>query len=70
MAVWSTFYEQALLETRVRRLVDGPAHPEHASRFLPAALLAVTGITIYGAWLTDLPRTMHFVTEALVRLLP
>ena len=70
MAVWSTFYEQALLEIRVRRLVDGTAHPRHASRFLPAALLAVTGITIYGAWLTDLPRTMHFVTEALVRLLP
>ena len=53
MAVWSTFYEQALLEIRVRRLVDGTASPGHASERLPAALLVVTALAVYGAWMTD-----------------
>jgi hypothetical protein len=70
MALWSTFYEQRLLEVRVRRLVDGTASPARPSRLLPAGLLAVATLIVCGAWLADLPRTIHFVTEGLVRVLP
>jgi hypothetical protein len=68
--IWSTFYERALLELRVRRLVDGTVAPARVSPLLPAGLLMLVTLTLTGAWVADLPRTVHVMTEALVRFLP
>lgn len=68
--VWSTLYEEALLEMRVRRLLDGtsiePRRVAASSAVAAAAAVLVTAIlcgpiAAYG---------VHQATELLVRLLP
>ena len=68
--LWSTFYEEGLLELRVRRLVDGPVVAPRSSWLLFVGSMAATLGTIALAWLADVPRTVHFLTESLVQLLP
>jgi hypothetical protein len=68
--LWSTFYQSALLEMRVRRLVGGPVVLPAASRIVPVAAFAAVSALVIAAWAENLPRLMHFTTEALVRLLP
>jgi hypothetical protein len=68
--LWSTFYEEALLEMRVRRLVNGPARAPRLS-WRPAAGSAGTAAGVLSlAWITGVPTAVHFITEGLVRLLP
>jgi hypothetical protein len=68
--LWSTFYEKPLLELRVRRLVDGTAVSPPGSGLPLPGLLALGTLTVCGVWVADLPRQLHVMTEALVRLLP
>lgn len=68
--LWSTFYEKGLLELRVRRLVTGPVVAPRSSWLLFAGSVAATLGTIALAWFADVPRTVHFLTESLVQLLP
>ncbi len=69
-AVWSTFHEPALLETRIRRLVSGAALVSPSRQVtVPLALgisvaLALVASSLGGA------ADIHRVTEALVGLLP
>jgi beta-lactamase regulating signal transducer with metallopeptidase domain len=68
--VWSGFHVAALLETRVRRLVDGEARVPRARvafwRAIAGAALALPA----AAWMLDLSYSVHQVTEALVTYLP
>jgi beta-lactamase regulating signal transducer with metallopeptidase domain len=66
---WSTFHHAALLETRIRLLVQRPPAAARAGRFLVAAA-AVLGIGIVAAWLTEVPLALHRVTELLIARLP
>jgi len=68
--LWSTFYEERLLELRVRRLVDGPVVAPRPSWVLFVGSMAATLGTIALAWLAEVPKTVHFLTESLVQLLP
>jgi hypothetical protein len=68
--LWSTFFEEALLEVRVRRLVEGPAVAARPSWLLSVSGGAAVLGTIALAWLADIPRAVHVMTEVLVRLLP
>ncbi|MEO7272250.1 MAG: M48 family metalloprotease [Vicinamibacterales bacterium] len=67
--VWSTFYQAALLELRVRRLVTSPAAPSSSSP-VPALLLSLMMISAYVAWTTGLSHAVHEVSEVMVRLIP
>jgi hypothetical protein len=69
-SLWSTFYEEALLEQRVRRLVSGPAVPARLSWLLSLGAATAVFETIALIWFADIPRTVHFMTEVLVGLLP
>ena len=66
---WSTLHHPPLLETRVRRLVDGmvPVAAPAVSRALAIAALAGAAVTIAG---TAFGGSVHHLTEALVRFLP
>jgi Zn-dependent protease with chaperone function len=68
--LWSGFHVAALLETRVRRLVDGQASVLRTRaalwRTIAGAALAVPAVT----WILDLSYSVHQVTEALVTYLP
>ena len=67
--LWSTFYQAALLELRVRRLVTGTSTPS-SSPLLPAVLLSIMTVSVYAAWTTGLSEAVHEVSEILVRLVP
>jgi Zn-dependent protease with chaperone function len=67
--LWSTFYQRALLELRVRRLVTGTPI-RHQSPLLPATLLVLLTTAVCSAWMTGLPRAVHEMTEFLVSMLP
>jgi len=69
-AGWSTLHQAALLETRVRLLVQPTRRPPlpPGSGFGGVALL-VAGV-IAGAWVVGAPAGLHALTEVLVRLLP
>jgi hypothetical protein len=67
--IWSTFYQAALLELRVRRLVMGTSTPSSSS-LPPALLLSLTTLSVLTAWATGLSRDVHELSEILVRLIP
>lgn len=66
--LWSTFYQRALLELRVRRLVSGTSVPQQWP-LLPVTAVLLTA-AVYSAWMTGVPRAVHELTELLVSLLP
>jgi beta-lactamase regulating signal transducer with metallopeptidase domain len=68
--LWSTFYDEVLLETRVRRLVDGPVDAPRPSWTLVSMSLASAAMLLGAAWIAGVPGAVHFATENLVRLLP
>jgi hypothetical protein len=68
--LWSTFYEEALLELRVRRLVSGPPVACRPSWLFSAGSAAAAVGALALVWMADVPRTVHFMTEVLVQLLP
>ena len=68
--LWSAFYEERLLELRVRRLVSGPVVAPRSSWLLFVGSMSATLGTIAFAWFAEVPRTVHFLTESLVQLLP
>jgi beta-lactamase regulating signal transducer with metallopeptidase domain len=68
--VWSGFHVAALLETRVRRLVDGQARVYRARAAFRRATAAAAVAIPAGAWMLDLSYSVHQVTEALVTYLP
>jgi len=68
--VWSTFHQPGLLETRVRRLVEGASAPGAVR--LPIVSLAASSmaVTLAVLWLANVPHDIYRLTEALIRLLP
>ncbi|MCA1561652.1 MAG: hypothetical protein LC753_16325 [Acidobacteria bacterium] len=68
--VWSTFHEALLLETRVRRLVDGTHQPARAQRSVALGGGVLTTGVLASAWMLGLPQQLHRATEAVVHLLP
>jgi len=67
--VWSTFYQAALLELRVRRLVTSPATPASSSP-VPALALSLMMILAFAAWTTGVSHEVHEVSEVMVRVIP
>jgi beta-lactamase regulating signal transducer with metallopeptidase domain len=66
---WSTFHHAALLQTRVRLLVSGTRATPAPARSVPAA--AACGLAaVATAWVTGLPRQLHWLTEVLIAVLP
>jgi hypothetical protein len=66
---WSTFHHAALLQTRVRLLVSGTRVTPATARYVPAA--AACGLAaVATAWITGLPRQLHWLTEVLIAVLP
>lgn len=69
-AGWSTFHQAALLDTRVRLLVQpGRRPPLSPANGVAAVALLVAGV-IAGAWGAGVPQGLHAFTEVLVRLAP
>lgn len=67
---WSPLHHAALLETRVRLLVQpGRRPPLPRGNGLGGVALLVAGV-ITGAWVVGAPAGLHALTEVLVRLLP
>jgi hypothetical protein len=64
---WSAFHEPSILETRVRRLVNGITPMASWERLWPAATLA---LALSSALLFGRSHTLHLVTEAMVAYLP
>ena len=70
VAAWSTFHQQGLLETRVRRLLAGAPTPG-AVRLPIASLAGASVMTMLAAsWLSAVPHGVYWLTEALIRVLP
>jgi hypothetical protein len=67
---WSAFHVPTLLETRVRRLVDGHLAVSRGDRALWLGGVAAAIALPAAVWLLDLSYTLHLVTEAMVTLLP
>jgi hypothetical protein len=66
---WSMFHQPALIEMRVRLLVDGGAEPaEQGHGAAKASAVAVA--VIAGAWLAGVPTALHGLTERLLAWLP
>lgn len=66
---WSTFHHPALLETRVRLLVSTPSVPPATPRYLRTA--ATCGLAaVAAAWMFGVPQQLHWLTEALIAILP
>jgi hypothetical protein len=65
---WTAFYQEPLIEMRVRRLVTGcePASASRAPAVAAGALLALC----CAIWLAAVPQVIYRTTEALARLLP
>jgi hypothetical protein len=59
-----------LLETRVRRLVDGSAKAPRARAAVWTAVAAVALSLPASAWLLGFSSTLHEVTETMVAYLP
>lgn len=68
--VWSGFHVAALLETRVRRLVDGQTSVRRTRASLRRAIAGAAVAVPAAAWILDLSYSVHQVTEALVTYLP
>jgi hypothetical protein len=66
---WSTFHQPALLELRVRLLVSSPRVPSAAGGSVRAA--ATCGLAVVAAaWMAGIPQQLHWLTEALIHVLP
>lgn len=67
---WNNFHVPALLETRVRRLIEGQSRiPRRQTSLWYAAVLAVAALPVAG-WAFNLPYAIHVATETLVTYLP
>jgi BlaR1 peptidase M56 len=66
---WSMFHQPALLETRVRLLVDRDLTEVAWDRFAGRLLLIAAGV-ITVAWLSGFPVVLHRLTELLIAVLP
>ena len=69
VATWSMFHQPALLETRVRLLVDRDPTAVSWDRIAGRLLLVAAGV-ITGAWLSGFPVALHRLTELLIAVLP
>ena len=67
---WSGFHVHTLLETRVRRLVDGHAKAPRTRATVWTAFAAVTLSLPASAWLLGFSSRLHEVTETMVAYLP
>jgi BlaR1 peptidase M56 len=66
---WSTFHQPALLEVRVRMLVSSPQVPSATAGCVRAA--ATCGLAVVAAaWMGGIPQQLHWLTEAVIALLP
>ena len=68
--VWSTFYEGALLEFRVRRLVAGVQQGSGVPMPTPLSASMILFAAIAAAWAGGLPVALHQFSELLIRILP
>lgn len=68
--LFSAFHDPDLLETRVRRLVDGPPPSNDAPRRLWVAWPLLMLATSVSIWVLDLAYPLHLVTETLISRLP
>jgi hypothetical protein len=69
-AGWSTLHRAALLETRVRLLVQPTRRPPLASGCGLGGVALLLASVIAGAWGVGAPAALHAVTEVLDRLRP
>jgi beta-lactamase regulating signal transducer with metallopeptidase domain len=68
-SMWSMFHQPALLETRVRLLVDRDPTAVTWDRIAGRRLLVAAGV-ITVAWLFGFPVALHRLTELLIAVLP
>jgi len=69
--MWSAFHDHAILERRVRLLVGGHARQTARTVFAPAAAVLALAVAVTGAaYYTDLPHSLHVVTELFIGTLP
>ena len=69
VVAWSTFHQAALLETRVRLLVEqAPGRVDDNRGFAGGATLIAAAVI--GAWATGVPHSLHWLTEIVVATLP
>ncbi len=73
IVAWSTFHQAALLETRVRLLIEQvpgrvPGKVHDVRGFARAVCLVAAAVL--GAWATGVPHTLHRLTEIFVATLP
>ena len=66
---WSTLHHPALLEARVRLLVATPRVPSATPGSMPAAAACGLG-AVAAAWMSGVPQQLHWLTEALIAILP
>jgi Zn-dependent protease with chaperone function len=67
---WSTFHTPALLETRVRLLVSGRRVAPATASHVPAAAACGLAAVVAAAWMAGVPQQLHWLTEALIAVLP
>jgi hypothetical protein len=68
--MWMAFYDEPLIETRVRRLVSGPSVTIETSGPEPALATMLMLAACSIMWLAAFPHTLHRTTEVFVQLLP
>jgi hypothetical protein len=68
--VWSTLHARALLELRVRRLVDGTILVGRRRIIAPAGAGCGAAMAIAVTWMFGIPYDLYRLTEQLIRLLP
>jgi hypothetical protein len=67
---WTAFYDEPLIETRVRRLVSGASEQVETSSPEPALAAVFMLAACSIMWLAAFPGALHRATEAFARLLP
>jgi hypothetical protein len=65
---WSLFHEPALLETRIRRLVECPPAVSRPRTLVQACI--VCGLGIAAAWAAGIPRHLHVLSEIVLSRFP
>ena len=65
---WSLFHEPALLETRIRRLVECPPAVKRPRTLEQACI--VCGVVIAAAWAAGIPRHLHVLSEIVLSRFP
>ena len=68
--LWSTFHDPALLDRRVRRLVEGETLAGARRQPVTILLASMASAVAIACWLGGLTDDVHRLTELLVRLLP